>query len=238
MTTSKFASRLWLLAPHVAAIGVLVLCARLAFWQVDRAGEKQWLIDQWQSAPAGALAEHRQLQQFAPAAGMGRFDGQRHVLLDNQIRNHRPGVHVLTPFLLDNGDLIMVNRGWQPWERRGAEFPVFATPQEPFWIQGRISEPPQVGLRLGAALPLNPESWPNLITYYDGELIGAALGVAPAERILLLDPEHPAHLSGDPWPGVNMGPERHIGYAVQWASIGLAVLLIWVVLSYRSWRHR
>ncbi len=226
------------LIPHLAAILVLVLCARLSLWQLDRADEKTRLVEQWQSAPVGELVEFDELDQFALASGAGRFDDRRHILLDNQLRQNHPGVHVFTPFELDNGRMVIVNRGWQPWDRRGGELPEFDTPEAPLSISGRVSEPPRVGFQLGSQSPLDSEDWPNLMTYYDTELIGEALEVELSDRVLLLDPDHPAHLSGDPWPVVNVGPERHIGYAVQWASIGTAVLLIWLGLSYRAWRRR
>jgi surfeit locus 1 family protein len=226
------------LVPHLAAILVLVLCARLALWQVERAGQKQLLVDQWASAPAGALVDFVKLEHFARASGPGQFDPQRHVLLDNQVRQNHPGVHVFTPFILENGDTVMVNRGWQPWDRRAGSLPELETPESSLIISGRVSEPPRVGFQLGSASPLDPGAWPNLMTYYDSDLISSALGASVADRVLLLDPDHPAHLSGDAWPAVNMGPERHIGYAVQWASIGTAVLLIWIFLSYRTWRRR
>lgn len=225
------------LLPHLAAVLVLGLCVQLALWQVERAGQKQVLIDQWESAPAGVLADFESLEHFARASGQGRFDPQRHVLLDNQVRQNHPGVHVFTPFALPDGEVVMVNRGWQPWDRRAGRFPEFETPDSPLLITGRVSEPPRVGFQLGTAMPLDPESWPNLMTYYDTDLIASALGVNLADRVLLLEPDHPAHLSGDAWPTVNMGPERHIGYAVQWASIGSAVLLIWIFLTYKSWRR-
>jgi surfeit locus 1 family protein len=74
------------------------------------------------------------------------------------------------------------------------------------------------------------------MTYYDTELIRQALGAEVAEEVLLLDPQHPAHLTGDEWRPVNMGSERHMGYAFQWVAIGTAVLLIWLILTYRSFR--
>lgn len=226
------------LIPHLAAILVLLLCARLAWWQFERADHKQTLLDQWESAPAGALIEYDELAQFAEAAGYGQFDPMRHVLLDNQIRNNRPGVHVFTPLTLENGRLLMVNRGWQAWDRSVTAFPEFATPDSPLMVSGRVSDPPRVGFQLGTAAPLDADRWPNLMTYYDSDLIGEALEVELSDRVLLLDPDHPAHLSGDPWPTVNMGPERHIGYAVQWIGIGTTVLVIWIFLSYRAWQRR
>lgn len=227
----------WL--PHVAAVLALLLCARLALWQVERAAEKEQRLAQWQDAPTLALDPAEPPALFATVSAQGRFDPERHVLLDNQIRNNHPGVHVFTPFSPQDSDAIyMVNRGWQPWDRNAQTAPRIDTPDETVAITARVSDAPRVGLQLGEAAPLDPASWPNLMTYYDSERIRDALGQTVADNVLLLDPDHPAHLSGDEWPRVNMAPERHIGYAFQWASIGTAIFLIWLTLTVRKLRRK
>lgn len=229
--------RTWL--PHAVALLALLLCARLALWQVERAEEKEQRLAQWQNASTLELGSDQVPERFARVSARGRFDPEKHVLLDNQIRNNHPGVHVFTPFHVQGSSTIyMVNRGWQPWERDARQAPRFSTPQDPITITARASDAPRVGLQIGEAAPLDPDNWPNLMTYYDTERIREALGDRVAEDVLLLDPDHPAHLSGDAWPRVNMGPERHIGYAFQWVSIGLAILLIWLILTIRKFRQR
>jgi surfeit locus 1 family protein len=228
------------LLPHLAAVLVLIACARLSLWQLDRAEEKALLIQHWETAAALDLAalQRSQAPLYTELVGPGRFEPDRHILLDNQVRNNHPGVHVFTPFQPDGSDhIILVNRGWQPWIRRSGQWPEFETPTERIEISGRISDPPRVGFQLGEAEALDPDQWPNLMTYFDLERIREVLGENVADRVLLLDPEHPAHLSGDPWRLVNMGPEKHRGYAFQWASIGLAVFLIWLILTARSLRR-
>jgi len=226
--------RMWL--PHLAAILVLIGCARLALWQLDRAEEKQALVDQWQSAPASLLTEEA-LESYTPVTGTGRFDPTRHVLLDNQIRNNHPGVHVFTPFHPEDTDwIILVNRGWQPFDRRSGQWPEFETDSQRLELSGRISPPPRVGVQIGRAESLDPENWPNLMTYFDLEHLREAFGPNLADHVILLDVDHPAHLSGDDWRPVTMGPERHRGYAFQWASIGFVVFLIWIILTARALR--
>lgn len=228
--------RNWL--PHLAALVALFLCARLAMWQVDRAEEKEHRLSQWESAPAMALDPAEQPPRFATVSAQGHFDIERHVLLDNQIRNSQPGVHVFTPFRPLGSEMIfMVNRGWQPWDRNASQTPQFVTPEGAVEITARVSDAPRVGLQLGESAPLEQDHWPNLMTYYDGKRIQEALGTPVADDVLLLDPNDPAHLSGDQWQRVNMGPERHLGYAFQWASIGLAIFLIWLTLTYRKLRR-
>lgn len=229
--------RKWL--PHLAAILVMLGCAHLALWQLDRAGEKQALLEHWETAPAMPLSRLDEVgpEPYTSVAGPGTFDPHRHVLLDNQVRAKHAGVHVFTPFYPDSANrVILVNRGWQPFERRSGQWPEFDTPRETVELSGRLSPPPRVGVQIGRADPLEPDQWPNLMTYFDLEHLEAVFGDELLEAVVLLDNEHPAHLSGDPWRPVNMSPERHRGYAFQWASIGLVVFGIWIILTIKSMR--
>lgn len=225
--------------PHLAALIVIAGCLKLASWQMDRAEFKQGLLTAWTDAEAvdlsriGAETDERYLR----VDSRGHFDTRRHILLDNQIRHGHAGVHVFTPFKPERSDRIwLVNRGWQPLPDRDAGPPAFDTDERTVSIRGRLSEPPRVGLQIGRAEPLDPDNWPNLMTYFDLERIRDVLGGNVQDRIILLDPDHPAHLTGDDWQPVVFGPERHRAYAFQWLSIGAVVLLIWLVLTVRSFR--
>ena len=226
--------------PHLAAVVVLIGCARLSLWQLDRAEEKAELIRQWDSAATLELSalQAGEMPTYSEVAGRGHFDPERHIFLDHQVRTNHPGVHVFTPFMPEGSEqIILVNRGWQPWIRRSGHWPAFETPIEAVTIRGRISDAPRVGVQIGRAQPLDPEQWPNLMTYFDIERIRDVMGPEASSQVLLLDPEHSAHLTGDEWRLINMGPDKHRGYAFQWASIGLAVFLIWLILSLRSFRR-
>lgn len=239
--SSKAKTLTWFLIPQIAAIIVLSLTVRLAFWQLDRAEEKEQRLARWdQSEPVilGDLPFDR-IPDLSIVTAAGRFDPDRHVLLDNQTRNNHPGVHVFSLFTPDNGSPpLLINRGWQPWLRTDDRWPEFETTRESIQVSGRLTGPPRTGLRLGEALPLDPEQWPNLMTYLELDRVREVFGPELADRILLLDPDHDQHLNGDAWPRVNMGPERHRGYAFQWAAISAAVLILWVGLTLRFFLTR
>ncbi|RFP68968.1 SURF1 family protein, partial [Wenzhouxiangella sp. 15190] len=203
----------WL--PHLAALLVILLCARLAVWQFDRAEEKHNLLESWEQAGAVTLDESAGQQAvYTRVRSTGRFDPSRHVLLDNQIRGGQPGVHVFTPFQPENtARTWLVNRGWHPLTNRQGALPEIETPSESLEITGRIVNPPRVGRQLGDARSLDADNWPNLVTYLDLERVETALGAELAERVILLQPDHPAHLTGDAWQPVNFGPDRHRAYA-------------------------
>ncbi len=240
VSSRSFVAPLRRWVPHLAAVLAILACARLCLWQLDRAEEKAELLARWDSAAPLSFdqLDSGMAQGFDRISGVGRFDTERHVLLDNQTRNNHPGVHVFTPFQpLDSELLILVNRGWQPWIRRSGEWPQFDTPEGLTPIAGRLSEPPRVGVQIGRAEALDHENWPNLMTYFDLERLGDVFGDRLYPAVLLLEPGHPQHLSGDAWRTVSMGPEKHRGYAFQWASIGLAIALIWITLTLRSLRR-
>lgn len=236
----SFASLVRRTLPHVAALLLMGLCAQLAIWQKHRAEEKAALLVAWEEAPTLVNPDAQMLVKapdFTKVSLTGIFDPQRHILLDNQTRNNHPGVHIFVPFALEGQDVTyLVNRGWQPWFRYSNQWPEYDTPIEVVSITGRVSQPPRVGFRLGEASPLTQNQWPNLMTYLDLGPIRSVLGSQIADRVILLDPDDTHHLSKDPWPTVNMGPDRHLAYAFQWIAIALAIGVLWIALTYRFYR--
>ncbi len=237
MSSSKAIRFLVFLIPHLAALATLALALRLAVWQLDRAEEKAEVMQAWSqdSAIAWTGQSLAALPPFTRLEARGRFDQDRHILLDNQTRNNHPGVHVFSLLELEpHGQRVLVNRGWQPWQRHDSDWPEFDTPSGIQDIQGRVTTAPQPGLKLGEAEALNPADWPNLMTYLELERVAEVFGPTLSDRILLLDPAHPLHLTGEPWPRVNMGPEKHRAYAFQWAAIAFAIVVLWLGLSVRA----
>lgn len=226
----------WL--PHLTAILVILMCARLAVWQFDRAEQKSELLQSWEQADPIALGKPVPAQSnYARVQASGVFEPARNVLLDNQIRAGRPGVHVFTPFRPEGMDRSwLVNRGWHPLKSRQEPLPEVDSPTGTVTIRGRLANPPRVGLELGKPHPLDSGDWPNLVTYLDLGLVEDALGLELSDRVILLDPAHPAHLTGEAWRPVNFGPDRHRAYAWQWITMAVAVFLIWTALTWRSLR--
>lgn len=222
--------------PTLAALVVILACARLAAWQLDRAAEKDLLMAEWENAPELMLEQvDAGTPRYARIRARGSFDARRQILLDNQLSAGRPGVHVFTPFVGDDDARVwLVNRGWAPLDRRSGTLPDPPAPPGPLALAGILDEPPRVGLRIGQVGPLDPATWPKLVTYYDHARLAEVFGELLAGRVILLDPDHPAHLDGREWTPVRFGPERHRAYAFQWGLIAVVVFGIWVVLTIRS----
>lgn len=231
------------LVPHLAAFAVIAGCAWLALWQVDRATEKREIIQRWNeraTVPLETLSRPYSLPQ--PVTGVGIWDSNRQLLLDNRIKDRRTGVNVLTPLTISDGRVFLVNRGWAAWPTRtsplpdpGVSGPGSGVVSE---IRGVLNTPPGTGIRLGEAETVDGDDWPVLVTYFDHDMLVEVFGDALQPAVIQLDPEHPEHLTGDAWKVVTFGPDRHIGYAMTWTSIALVVAGIWLVLTIRQARRR
>ncbi|GAB4192164.1 MAG: hypothetical protein Tsb002_21620 [Wenzhouxiangellaceae bacterium] len=226
----------WL--PLLAAVVLISFFTRLGLWQLDRADEKRDIL------AAAANAGQVQLstlssapQRYSQLSMEGRYDTRRHLLLDNQILNGRPGVNVLTPFTTSTGHTVLVNRGWLPLGPR-RELPEVETPTGPLTLSGRVNLPPRVGRRLGENKPLSTRQWPQLITYLDLPVVAAALDQPLTEWIVQLDADSPGGFAGRDWPVVNFGPERHLSYAWTWFTLAFTVFLVTALLQWRAYRRR
>lgn len=225
--------------PHLAAAAVIAGCVWLAQWQVERADEKRGIIERWNDRVPVRLASVEQPFELPqPVTGVGIWDASRQILIDNRVRDQRTGVHVLTPLSTQDGRLFLVNRGWTVWPARTAELPDPDVPSTEVEIRGVLNTPPGTGVRLGEAEVDRSSGWPVLVTYFDHELLAELYGEELQPAVIQLDPDHPAHLTGDRWQVVTFGPDRHIGYAMTWTSIALVVAGLWLVLTVRQMRNR
>ena len=207
----------------------------LGYWQLQRKTEKEILFQQFESAPVLGIGQALDRgQRFARVEGWGRFDTERHVLLDNRIFNGRAGVHVLTPFTLGDGRTVLVNRGWLPLPPDRSSLPEVPTDGAPRTISGRLNTLESGGPRLGEPDRLAPDRWPQLVTWLDREPLSGALGTELPPWIVQLDPEMEGGFEDRRWQAAVMPPETHGAYAVQWFALAAAAVVIWVTLGYRN----
>ena len=73
--------------------------------------------------------------------------------------------------------------------------------------------------------------------FIDYERLSDALGYQLLPAVILLDPQQPHGYLRDWRPGFGgFGPERHLGYAVQWFALALTLIVIYVVMNTRRSR--
>ena len=231
---------IWLL-PTMLLAGFFVW---LGLWQLDRAEQKRDILQQIEHADNVALvAVNADSASYSKLRGRGEYLPYT-LLLDNQVQDGRQGVHVLSPLLLEDNRLLLVNRGWLPLAVDRRELPAVKTPQQPVTISGRLAPLPGVGMRLGTQPPLDLQQWPQLITYVDAQLLqqgfrellqNAGLELMP--QVLKLDAEVEHGFAGRDWQLINFGPKKHLAYALQWFTLAATVLATFVILSLRRARR-
>jgi surfeit locus 1 family protein len=231
--------------------GVLAAIAILGFsllgrWQWHRADEKRVLERAFaagQAAAPAALGSQAlaNLPRYAHVEVRGSYDTAHQFLLDNISRDGRAGYEVLTPFLLDDGRISLVNRGWLPLTDGGRDrlpdIALRAAANRRQIITARVDELPVTGLATGRAQPTADARWPKLTSFPRAAELAAALGRPIESRQLLLDAAQPDGYRRDWQPAsASFGPERHVSYAIQWWSLALLVFVIYVYMSVRKQR--
>src|SRR5882724_4891861 len=149
-----FAPRPFTTLLTVALIAVLVSLGR---WQLYRAAEKRVLFD---SFAAGAQAvrpidlKTPKVPRYSLVEADGHYDDTRQILIDNMVNAERAGYFVITPFALQGGGWVLVNRGWVPLGKSRADRPAIPVAGDLRSIRGRADNLPSPGIQMGVPAPL------------------------------------------------------------------------------------
>ncbi len=205
----------------------------LGVWQLDRAEEKEVLLAQWETR-SNQLDWPAHLEQGLepgqPVTLRGRYRSITW-LLDNRTRDGAPGYEVLTLFQPEAGTPLVINRGWVQAPRRREQLPDVQTPSGAVTLSGRLSDYPQPPVLMET--PQSQGQWPRRVQALARSDVEAA-GQAAAPLIMRLDDsDQPGAYRAD-WAPDLMGPQTHYGYAVQWFSLALALVILTLVASYRK----
>ncbi|MGH8221294.1 MAG: SURF1 family protein [Steroidobacteraceae bacterium] len=221
-------------------IALCVAFVQLGRWQWHKA---EWRQAEWNAFARGAdravaLGSRgtAAVPRFQRVVAAGRFDPAHQFLLDNRIENGDAGYEVLTPLTLDDGRVLLVDRGWVPFTGYRSRLPdVRLQASGPVRLTGRIDELPVGGLAFGRRAPDAGPHWPKVTSYPRMAQLAAVLAAAaPAvrlePRILLLDPREPYGYVRA-WQPPGMSPARHLSYAAQWWLFAVTLVVLWAVLS-------
>ena len=225
--------------PTVVVFLLLPLLIFLGFWQLDRGEEKRVLLANYAERRAADPLPSPQLEQTADPAYRrvqlrGQFDSAHSLMLDNSTRGGRGGIELIQPFHDQASGLwLLVNRGWLPWPDRRTP-PVFSTPEQVLNLNAWVYVPLGATFQLGTDPAGAP--WPRLVTAVDPEKIWAELGREGFIDELRMEPAIGAYQLD--WPVVAMGPEKHLGYAVQWFALAAALFGLFLYLGYRNAKEK
>ena len=238
--------RLQLLFLWPLAVLVIAAFCALGVWQLHRGQQKQAMLDgvqraleQRKAAPLSTAANPVRANGYDWAGGSGQFVPGPAVLLDNQQRDDRSGVRAYRVFQPDaaGAQPLLVELGWLPLPG-DRQLPAIARPGGTMDIEGLLVPRPSHGI-------ISPVA----VAQADGTLLTIGLDAANlpgaldqprlASRVLKLDPRNPLGYARDLDILPNtLPPERHLGYAVQWFALAMAVLVTALLLTWRKPKNR
>ncbi len=223
----------------LATLVLLAVFVSLGRWQWQRGIEKAALWEDFGRSTEPRESTGRELDslpRFTRVVVRGVYRPERQFLLDNRPHAGRPGYEVLTPFNLQTGGTVLVNRGWVPFTGHRDQLPDVSMPGNNLVaIEGRIDELPAGGLASGRAAPISGSGaeWPKVTSFPTHEDLEAALDGRIMRRVVLLDP---AAASGylREWTPPGLAPARHFSYAIQWWGFALVLLVLYFGLNFRK----
>jgi surfeit locus 1 family protein len=224
--------------PSLITLILFGILMSLGFWQLDRAAQKRTLLAAYDGggddtvvqidAHSGALAG----MQYRFASANGRYDPAHQFLLDNRTHQGVAGYQVLSVLRLADGEKgLLVNRGWIPLGASREHLPELPLNDDWRQVVGRIKHPSSAGFRLGEEQPRN--RWPYRIQFLDLERLAGELGYPLLPLVLLLNPDQTDGFVRE-WNPLTFGPERNVGYAVQWFGLAAALLVIYIFVNLKQ----
>lgn len=225
-----FRPRLW---PTLTALPVFLVLIGLGTWQAQRMGEKEaeiaTLQARWQAPPIELPQDFSDPEalQFHRVELTGRFLNDKEFYLPGKSYKATHGLYVATPFLLDDGRSVIVNRGWVPDKYKQPESRQAGLFQDRVTIEGI--------LRIGGWKSrdfVKPENDPakNVWYYFDLPAMAAVAGLQQPVTAMYVE------ALGDESTGIlPIGlpfrvdiPNDHLQYAITWYLLAVALLVIYL----------
>jgi surfeit locus 1 family protein len=230
----NFSPTLFAVALTIAAV---LLFVRLGFWQLSRAAEKDALQAKYAAGQRSVVeltqANAAKLAQYQRVSARGHYDSAHQILLDSMpSAMGQPGYRVVTPFELEQGGWLLVDRGWHRPGATRSDIPDVAVGESAREVQGQLSVLPRPGVRL-AAVPDNSNTWPRVLNYPEQGTVERVLDRKVLPGLVLLDADQPDGFERAWQARTDMGSERHLSYAVQWFGFAIAAIALFVVLGLR-----
>ena len=201
----------------ILAAGAAIVCIRLGFWQLDRHKQRATqnaVIEQrlGENPIEPSLELDPDSLEYRRARIAGVFDFSREVIEQGRVVNGVPSVYVVTPLVMENGDILLVERGYAPSpDARGVDV---GTLRE---ADSAVVEGVLVRLN-GGTLP-SDLTWPIYVRRADPAVLQQLfeeplLPLVLRRTVMPSPPDGPRPFGAVPLPPLTGGP--HLGYAVQW----------------------
>ncbi len=221
-----------LLWPTAFTVLSLLILISLGTWQIKRLIWKENLIsfylNQFENKIINLNHENylEKEIQFRQIIAKGKFLNTNEIQITGKTYEGNAGFHIITPFLMENGQIILTNRGWVSEKYKLPDSRKFSLINKIITIKGIVRFPQKKGYfvpinnpkknfwitikpdEIKRHLKLNNQ---NFITNFyidllrDGKKIVLPIGVKPQ---------------------INLR-NQHLSYAITWYSLSIALLIIY-----------
>ncbi len=211
----------------------------LGFWQLDREQEKITMQADFEARtekPAIALerVDWNRPDELAylKVSVTGTYDNEHSYLLDNRTYQGRVGYELISPFTAQSGMAILVNRGWIAQGATRAELPPIKRVEGQVTITATVYVPLEEPFLLSSTPEGGQTTWPRVIQSIQVPQMETELDRTLAPYTIRLQEQSPG-LEQSNWQTVNMEPEKHRAYAVQWFTMTFALLAMYTFFGFR-----
>jgi surfeit locus 1 family protein len=228
--------------PTVISLPILVFSLALGVWQMERREWKRDILDRIahnQAAPAVAFADLIKADPLRHEYGRVRVAGtflhdKEFHLAARSLRN-KVGMQIVTPLRLDDGRIVLFDRGWVPSEQKeGAN-------RAAGQLAGRV-ELTGVVRRSQIQRQFAPDNVPdkNVWFHVDVPLMRKLAGGAPDPQldVFFLEADATPNPGGVPIGGQTRLdiPNDHLQYAITWFAIALALAGVYLAYHWENGR--
>jgi surfeit locus 1 family protein len=212
----------------------LALLIGLGVWQLKRLEWKQGLIAQIEARTKGPPIT---LEDAVALAGQGRDPSYYRVRVDGRfhhakerylyaVSEGRVGWHVITPLETEDGDIVLVDRGFVPDELKDPSARALGQVENVVTVIGIARSPETQTL-------FTPDNEPKVNRWFWRDLAGMARSMFPAGTIDVAPFFLEADKSKVPgfWPEGGQTrleiPNNHLQYAITWFLLGACLLIVY-----------
>ncbi len=216
--------------PSLFALGGILVLLGLGSWQIERLFWKERLIAERHAAVTAppmalpATLEAADGLDYHRVSAIGRFLPDRELFLGATDADGHLGYQIIEPLRLSSGDVLLVDRGFVPEDKKLPASRSAGEPKGEVTITGLLRLPPRA--KPHWFLPAN-NAERNYWFWVDVPAMAAAAGL---DRVL------PFYVDADDTPnpgGLPLGgqtrldlPNNHLQYAITWYALALALAII------------
>jgi surfeit locus 1 family protein len=231
-----------LVVSHLLVLTVAAACVWLGLWQLDRLDQVRThndrLAARLQAEPvdlqtlltgAGSEGVDEAALEFRRVEVAGRYRPAEEVLQRGRSHQNQQGFHLLTPFELRDGGVVLVRRGWVPVDRSSPPVSDAAPPAGEVLLRGVLERPvgqPGFG-------PRDPDEG-RLEQVFHTDTARLDRQVEGVLFPMVLRAEGPIGVEASRLPVAVGSPEldggNHLSYALQWFSFAVIA-----VIGYLAW---